>query len=414
MEVGNLNFPSLENGDVKIVLGASRIHRVESHVLRSAAQVGRPELKQDAEIDAECNLDILFAKERAATLSNKAVKKNVSTRYHIVVTDVTEDESGRYHIQISPVPLDEDGRPTESIKPYLGLETGQGTLPVFDAFTEILGSFYEKPIDFGGPEEPIRDRIMCAWHTINLAEQFGVKHCIAPNVMNALKVSTPDEPSLLDNIANDPESWFYFAYRIRSRELYRETLIQSAGRFQTVKFKAVVPSLSEVTYDLADQKATDLKDRVKRLFHNILSYYPSEIQRTATTGYADTDNIGRNSYSNDIFIWMALTIYRHCVSLEAFAAIDHEDMGYDLVARIAKGGDNYCTKTECGPFFQLFPMTAKARDVANKKIKEIKDHVKPWAAVLTRSYAEYGPNTDYFTSIDVVEDDYPFEEVERT
>ena len=137
------------------------------------------------------------------------------------------------------------------------------------------------------------------------------------------------------------------------------------------------------------------------------------MQRTATTGYADTDNIGRNSYSNDIFLWMALTIYRHAVSYEAFAAIDDKDMGYDLVARIAKGGDNYCTMDECKPFFQLFPMTAKATDVVKRNIKEFKDHVKPWAAVLTRSCAEYGPNIGHFTCTNVIEDDYPFKEVER-
>jgi hypothetical protein len=414
MEVGSINFPSFESGDVKIALGASRVHRVESTVLRSAAQIGHIEMEQVGEVDAECDFGILFAKERAVSLSNKAVKKNITTRYHIVVTDVAEDESGRYRIQITQVALDEDGRPVENIKPYLGLETGQRTLLVFDAFTEILGSFYEKPIDLGGPNEPLRDRILYAWHMINLAEQLGVKHCIAPEVLTALRAQDPSGGSSLQGyIADDLGYWFEFSSRVRSRELYRETVIQAVGRFQTAKFKADIPSLSAETYTLVDQKATELKDRVKRLFHNILSYYPSELQRTAITGYADTDNIGRNSYSNDIFLWMALSIYRHCVSLEAFAAIDNEDMGYDLVVRIAKGGDKYCSLADCGPFFQRFPMTAKARDVINKKMKEIKDHVKPWAGILTHSYAEYGLNTGYFTCTNLAEDEYPFKEVHR-
>jgi hypothetical protein len=180
--------------------------------------------------------------------------------------------------------------------------------------------------------------------------------------------------------------------------------------------KETTPDMTALIYEIVEYKSKDIKERVKLFFQNVLSYYPVELHRQAVSGYADTDNIGRNSYSNDIFSWMALTVYRHYISQEVITALDGEDMGYDLISKIRKSSEAYLSKEECEPFYGVFPMTAKAKEVVERKLKEIKDHVKTWADSLLKNNSEMDIETQsklYFTCVQVEEDDYPFEDVER-
>jgi hypothetical protein len=174
MDLGDDEFLNVADGDVKLVLGASRIHQVDSEVLRRATEIGRAEMEEDSPDGEPPAFVTLLAPGRAAALSKKAIKKGVSTRYHIVATDLHTNEKGSFVLALTPVELDEDGKPQSRVKPYLGLETGQRPPIVFDAFTAILGSLYNSPIDLGGPNEPLHDRIALAVHMIDLSEYLGV------------------------------------------------------------------------------------------------------------------------------------------------------------------------------------------------------------------------------------------------
>ena len=174
MDLGDSEFPNVEDGDVKLVLGASRIHQVDSEVLRRATEIGRAEMEEDRPDEGLPAFVTLLAPGLAAPLSKTAIKKGGSTRYHIVATDLYTDEKGSFVLTLKSVDLDEDGKPQSRMKPYLGLETGQRPPLVFDAFTAILGSLYNRPIDLGGPNEPLHARISLAVHMIDLSEYLGV------------------------------------------------------------------------------------------------------------------------------------------------------------------------------------------------------------------------------------------------
>lgn len=167
-------------------------------------------------------------------------------------------------------------------------------------------------------------------------------------------------------------------------------------------------------FEVVQRKANELKEQVKTFILNVQSYYPAELQRTVTTGYADTDNIGRASYANDIFHWIGLSALRQYISQEAIMSVDSKNFGYQLLEKISQGGDAYLTRIELEGFHQLFPMTGKAKDVMEKKIGEMKKHLKPWASILLTNRAgldiEQYP-TGYFTCTSVDAEDYPFKEL---
>jgi hypothetical protein len=214
-------------------------------------------------------------------------------------------------------------------------------------------------------------------------------------------------------VAANPAEWLEFSYRIRSRKIFREAMIHAVGQFYTTEMQQQILNMRVEIFRVIQIKAKELKEQVKTFIMNVQSYYPAEIQRTVTTGYADTDNIGRASYANDIFHWIGLSALRQYISQEAIMSIENKDFGYTLVENISKGGNAYLTKEDLEGFHQIFPMTGKAKDVMEKKIGEIKKHLKPWTGTLLKNRAALDTEsypTGYFTCSIMEEKDYPFED----
>ena len=237
------------------------------------------------------------------------------------------------------------------------------------------------------------------------------KFAIANQIENGL--TSPDSfQDFCRVVAADPAEWLEFSYRIRSRKIFREAMIHAVGQFHTAEMQQQILSMRVGIFRVLQIKANELKEQVKAFIMNVQSYYPAEIQRRVTTGYADTDNIGRASYANDIFHWIRLSALRQYISQEAIMSIDSNDFGYKLVENISKGGNAYLTKEDLEGFHQIFPMTGKAKDVMEKKIGEMKKHVKPWTGALLTNRAALNTElypTGYFTCSVVKEKDYPFE-----
>lgn len=162
------------DGDVKIILGSSRIYQVDSEKLRWATEIDEPE--KEAEGVPPGIFSKLLAPGLAAELSNTAIRRGVTTRYHLVATEIDQAENPTLRLHF--VPLDSEGRTVNSIAPTLNFENGLVVPPVYDAFTAILGSIYGRPIDLGGYDLP--SRIEYAVHIVHLADYLGVVSTVIP------------------------------------------------------------------------------------------------------------------------------------------------------------------------------------------------------------------------------------------
>ena len=129
--------------------------------------------------------------------------------------------------------------------------------------------------------------------------------------------------ALYDSIAHIPIEWIDVANRLQSRFLFKESLIHLVGRYNELSKtpldednkerdgRSVLDGLLPDIRAVVERKAEELRQICQTVEQNITSYYPPQLHRQSVTGRADTDDIGRKSYANDIMCWMALSLFRH-------------------------------------------------------------------------------------------------------
>lgn len=164
---------------------------------------------------------------------------------------------------------------------------------------------------------------------------------------------------------------------------------------------------------LIKTKAFKLQNAVKDAFKKILTYYPRFIQREKTIGPADKDTIGRASYGNNIFDWMALTVLRHWVSYQVACDETHNapDLGKSVIDVIHRGGNAYLTKHELNNFHAFFPMSGKGCKVIEAKVAALKEDIKQWITPFTKNESQLDTCTtkiDHLTCATVGPNDYPW------
>ena len=223
---------------------------------------------------------------------------------------------------------------------------------------------------------------------------------------------------LLKAVANNPTAWLSFAYRIRSKAIFRESLIHAAGQymFPTVQASIENGDLPEEITTLLKKKASTIIEAVRSCERHLASYYPTILMREKTVGRVDRDNIGRANYANDIIMWIALCIFRHWASdMMASDQTHHaKDMGFAFINAVAKGGDAYLAKTVLHDQFHLrFPMSPKGMACTEHRLAEIKEVVKQWTVPLMRneSHLDRKANPQHhflFTTVKVT--DYPWQD----
>lgn len=239
-------------------------------------------------------------------------------------------------------------------------------------------------------------------------------------------ITKPIESTLLstgqtvhNSIALDPGAWLDFACRIKSKVIFREALIHAVGQYNKPSMQTAMQStLEKPVVHIIERKATLLIKGVKKSFQNVISYYPPHLTRNRTIGLADADNFGRNSYANDIYHWMALTVFRHYITQHIAEDQTHraDDIGYALAAAINEGGDAYLDKDVVTKFHGLFPMSARGSAVVENKLNDIKEEVKKFVDKLVQNNTQLydARNLKFFTCTTVDSTDYPWTEVPKT
>jgi hypothetical protein len=188
-------------------------------------------------------------------------------------------------------------------------------------------------------------------------------------------------------LASEPGAWLGLSLRLHSRFLFRESVIHAVGQYNTDKvsiyYKTTDHGVPKEVLDLITKKHNILHDGLKTAQMKMLSYYPQNLHRDLTVGLADRDRIGRNSYSNDIFGWMALNMFRHFISQNLAADETHHanDNGYAFFKVMAEGGEAYLRPPQLQGFYNHFPMTEKGKNVVNGHVLHLKEHCRQFAQV---------------------------------
>jgi hypothetical protein len=193
---------------------------------------------------------------------------------------------------------------------------------------------------------------------------------------------------LYRSIANNPVIWLDLAFRIKSRVLFRESLIHAAGQYNTHEVQnAINSTMDDRVREILTQKANKISKAVQSCQLKILNYYPDHMHRQFEIGIADRESFGRASYCNDIFSWMAMTFFQQW--LGEFIARDEthhgEDMGFHFIKLIARSHTEYLTKDVLREKYRdTFPTSNKGLGVIEARINEIRQHIRAFVGVRLR------------------------------
>ena len=152
-------------------------------------------------------------------------------------------------------------------------------------------------------------------------------------------------------IACAPFDWIDLGCRLCSKVIFKDALIHIVGLCHKsvagpegistnnnnsggyANPHAKVESMAESVRELVYSKIADLQRECQNAEQRMATYYPAHLQRESVSGRADRDDIGRQSYSADIFAWMALSLFRHYLS-QAVIAVGHKGLAYTYGSRI--------------------------------------------------------------------------------
>lgn len=430
--LGESKFPKFHDGDTKIVITGSRQYQLHSSILRNSSPLFRE----------------LLSEKNTAKLSNKAKKKGAVITNMLRASTCRDRETGVVTIELEPVLLNDEGRAPCRIP--LDLENGLAVPSIYivcaewaqpenesadtmlQAYHKVLGAFYHEPInlnEYGARK--LKYVLPAAIEILGVAEYLG---CVSdalrfPSIANLadahlLQVSIITQhfeatllamgQDLYRAISADPISWIGVSIRMQSQPLYRESMIHAAGRFNTEEMQNSLPNFDDFTRALLIDMAKVITDGVKKSVSLMLSYYPTGLQRVKRTSLVDKEENSRNSYSNDILHWMALTIFRQWLGHEVGDDSTHNahDMGHDFMKLIRRGDDAYLVANDLDSWHTFFPMSTRSRSVIKAKLDDIKEYVKRWTSgfFANRSkldVAKYG--LDYFTCAKFKNEQYPWE-----
>ncbi|KAI7203424.1 hypothetical protein KC316_g700 [Hortaea werneckii] len=392
------SFPHFEDGDAHIIITGSRQYQLHSAVLKSNSPVLARLLN-----------------ENAARLSNRAIKRGATVRFRIMMTHNTTRDGGLAYT-LKPVPLNEEGKPTEHQIVGLDLENGRVVPSEVLAYESVFSALYNAPIDLGDFETDGMVHVLTrVWSVVNAAERLQCTHVVT-HAIEATLLATGQ--LLQQSIASRPSPWLILAYKIRSRNLFRESIIHAAGQYNTEEIKKEIVNMPKDVADLLNKKGRALREAVKMAEKRILSYYPTHLQREKTVGRADKDSIGRASYSNDVMSWIGLVVLRHFFTqlLADDATHNAPDMGKELVDAVMQGGDTYLDKGIMDQFHAYFPMSQKGASVLENKVSDMKESIKKFMADLHKNESMLDTKAfkvTHFTCVKVFQHEYPFGEARR-
>lgn len=141
-----LSFP---DGDVSVIISATRRYILHSSILRNASPL----------------LADLLHEETGAELSKKAIRNGIRTRFCLLAIPNEESEPDVEYV-LTSIPLTLEGKPAVRLPINDDFENARAPPKAFAAYKAILGAFYARPVGFGDSEDETMASILHEAHEI--------------------------------------------------------------------------------------------------------------------------------------------------------------------------------------------------------------------------------------------------------
>lgn len=236
------------------------------------------------------------------------------------------------------------------------------------AWDWLFGKFYNREPTFD--DTSLATVLGCVMGLIECAESIGSIDHVRDVVDLALM---RQDTVLWTSIMGNPIVWIELGRRVRSPSIYTEAAIHLVGQWRTIADEDKAQLNADIR-NILQRKADDLAIAKEAIELRILGHYPEFMTRKAI------DKPGRPSYSSDIYMWMAVSFFRHwfCQSQSDDRTRRAPDGGLNFYAALCEGGQAYLTHLDFQEFHRYFPMSIKACHVLETNMGVLKEDIKPF------------------------------------
>lgn len=216
---------------------------------------------------------------------------------------------------------------------------------------------------------------------------------------------------LWSSVASSPIIWAELGRRVQSPAIFKEAIIHIVGQWKMLDSTAK-DTLPTETRQLCQDKWDELEINKRAIELRIAGHYPAFLCQNVE------DRPQRTVYANHIYMWMAISHFRHYISQSGNEGRNRQarDGGYAWYKKFATGGDAYLDHEGMKAFHQFFPMSGKACGVLEAHMNVLKDEMKPFVKGLMVNRTHIDPEklegiTEPWLTCTVVEPkDMPWEQ----
>ncbi|TKX27177.1 hypothetical protein C1H76_0471 [Elsinoe australis] len=375
------------DGDVDVVISAARRFQLHANMLRKAST----------------RFNELLA-GNGARLTKATLERGITTRY-CVYLDVHGDAwEGPWTLERAAV----DSRGNSRSFGFEN-ENARSVPPVHRNLTMLLRAMYGKEIQF--ELGSISETLDAALGILECAKAVGATSFVTTRIESALLTHGQ---ALYLNISRNPVAWIDLALQLRSRAIMTEAVVHTVGRYNELNSPSLPSGVWKINHlpsemvPLIQKKLEELTTNIKKLHTFGATYYFDDMKRNAPVGNASTEPISKKNYMEDVFLWMARTMFQQAftVMLIHELSLSSPDLGYSGCVKLHQNGQAYLDDATVQQFHASgrFPVSKKAGPYINGKVNDIKKVVSDKAKDLMDSKCQLNTTRNpvpWFTCIDV-------------
>lgn len=213
---------------------------------------------------------------------------------------------------------------------------------------------------------------------------------------------------LYEAVASNPAPWSELGLRLRSSTILKDAVIHLVGDWPSLSEQAR-NGLKDEIRSLCQRKYDELHDRKRTLEVGIAAYYPGMLQRQPEI------NPGPSSDGSDIYVWMAIAIFRHWFTQAICEGRGRQakDGGASLYRTLAAAGVDYLDRDDIDQFRSVFPMTDEGAACLDAALFNVKEGVKSMVAEFIEDRTLITPKRKqmpYLTCCEVTREDLPWKQ----